>query len=192
VHSAHSPGTINRVQKPLTQPESPYELNRKIENIVRLGSVEQVRLGKPARCRVRTGGLLSNWVPFFSLRAGGRAGRTWWPPVVGEQCVLLCPGGDLLQGVALAGLFSDDAPQGSEDPNQFLQEWSGDDFMSWLDGELLIQCATAITLQVGDQRLRITPESIRATPDILADSISLRHHHHGGVRAGDQVTGEPQ
>ncbi|WP_051443043.1 phage baseplate assembly protein V [Curvibacter gracilis] len=192
MHFAPRPGTINRVQNPTAQPESPYELNRKIENIVRLGSIEMVRLGKPARCRVRTGGLLSNWVPFFSLRAGGRAGRTWWPPVVGEQCVLLCPGGDLLQGVALVGLFSDDAPQGSEDPNQFLQEWSGDDSMSWLDGELLIQCRTAITLQVGDQRLRITPESIRATPDLLADTISVRHHHHGGVQSGFDITGEPQ
>lgn len=180
------------MQKPLTQPESPYELNRKIENIVRLGTIELVRLGKPARCRVRTGGLLSNWVPFFSLRAGGQAGRTWWPPVVGEQCVLLCPGGDLLQGVALAGIFSDDAPQGSEDPNQFLQEWTPDDFMSWIGGELLIQCRTAITLQVGQRRLRITADDIEATPDLHANGISLVEHTHDRVRTGPDNSGRPQ
>jgi len=184
--------TIPQVDKPLTQPESPYELNRRIENIVRLGVIAQVRLGQPARCRVRTGGLLSNWVPFFSLRAGGSAGRTWWPPVVGEQCVLLCPGGDLLQGVALVGLFSDSMPQGSAEPGVYLQEWSDTDSVRWADGELTISCATAITLQVGNRRLRITADDIVATPDLHASGISLVEHTHGGVRPGPSSTGRPQ
>jgi len=53
--------------------------------------------------------------------------------VVGEQCVLLCPGGDLLQGVALAGLFSDSLSQGSTEPGVYLQEWSNTDLVRWAD-----------------------------------------------------------
>ncbi|MCW5320546.1 phage baseplate assembly protein V [Verminephrobacter aporrectodeae subsp. tuberculatae] len=180
------------MDKPTRQHESSYELNRKIENILRWGTVAEVRHGKPARCRVKSGGLLSNWVPFVAGRAGGTA-RLWWPPKVGEQCVLLAPGGDLLRAVAIPGIYSDAMPQGSED-DDFCLDWSEQDSMVHTDGQLTIRCERGITLMVQGTTLRITPEGIFASPDIKAPGeggVSLHDHVHKDVRSGIDNTGGP-
>ena len=98
------------MDRPVNQNESPLEILRRVENIVRAGTVAEVRHGKPARCRVRTGDLLTNWVPWMAGRAGGKR-RQWRPPEIGEQCLLLAPGGDLMNAVAMPGLHSDKAPR---------------------------------------------------------------------------------
>ena len=59
-------------------PTDPIELNRRLENIVRTGVVEEVRYGRPSRCRVRSGKLLAAWVPWIAQAAGGnQRGRHW-------------------------------------------------------------------------------------------------------------------
>src|SRR5205085_2193946 len=73
------------------------ELIRRLEQLLRYGTVAEVDLGA-ARCRVKSGELLSNWVPWFAQRAGQT--RHWSPPTVGEQCLLLSPGGDTAAAVA--------------------------------------------------------------------------------------------
>ncbi|WP_377153672.1 phage baseplate assembly protein V [Roseateles sp. UC29_93] len=80
---------------------------RRLENLLRAGTIEQVD-HEAALVRVRTGGLLSSWVRAFARRAG--VVREWSPPSVGEQCLLFSPGGDLANGFALVGLYSDDHP----------------------------------------------------------------------------------
>lgn len=85
------------------------ELFRLISNLIRIGTVFAVDLaGQPARVRVASGDLQSNWLPWLELRAGSTT--TWNPPTVGEQVVLLCPDGDPAAGVALMGLNSDGIP----------------------------------------------------------------------------------
>lgn len=82
------------------------ELERKLENLVRLGHVSAV---DPAKgCRVKSGGIETDWLPWLELRAG--SDRTWWPPSVEEQVVLLCPGGNPANGIVLFGIFSDANP----------------------------------------------------------------------------------
>lgn len=94
---------------------SPVELHRLLANMIRTGRVEQVRTQSPARCRVQTGDLLTDWVPWVSLAAGGEGQtRTWRSPAINEPCLLLSPGGDLCQAVALLGLFSSDMPQNGQ------------------------------------------------------------------------------
>jgi len=83
------------------------ELARLIENIVRLGTVEAVQV-QPPRVKVKSGNIVTTWLPWLSLRAG--ADREWDPPTVDEQVVLLSPSGLLAQGIVLAGLFSDLIP----------------------------------------------------------------------------------
>jgi phage baseplate assembly protein V len=80
---------------------------RRLENLLRAGTIEQVD-HDAALVRVRTGGLLSSWVRAFARRAG--VVREWSPPSVGEQCLLCSPGGDLANGFALVGLYSDEHP----------------------------------------------------------------------------------
>lgn len=83
------------------------ELARLIENLIRLGTVAEVQV-EPPRVKVKTGNVTTAWRPWFALRAG--ADREWDPPTVGEQVILFSPSGNLAQGVALTGLFSDANP----------------------------------------------------------------------------------
>lgn len=83
---------------------SPVELLRLIENLVRAGTVMAVDHGAHL-CRVKSGGNETNWLPWFARRAGDV--RHWSPPFVGEQCMVLSPGGDMASGFVLVGLYSD-------------------------------------------------------------------------------------
>ncbi|CAJ0743356.1 phage baseplate assembly protein V [Ralstonia mannitolilytica] len=92
------------------------ELARLIENLIRVGTVAQVRHGRPPAVRVTTGGITTTWLPWCEKRAGGT--RTWNPPTKGEQVVLLCPSGDPSNGIVLCAIPSaaNDAP--SQSPNE--------------------------------------------------------------------------
>ena len=61
-----------------------------------------------ARCRVASGNLTTDFLPWFVSRAGDV--RDWSPPFTGEQCIVLCPGGDMASAVVLVGLNSDAFP----------------------------------------------------------------------------------
>ncbi len=93
------------------------DLLRKLENLVRLGTIAQVRHEQPgALVRVQTGGLLTDWRPYHELRAGNT--RTWNPPTVGEQVTLLSPGGDLAAAIVIGGIHQNSHPTPSTDPNK--------------------------------------------------------------------------
>lgn len=187
-------GTIIGMDSPVTLPESPYEILRRLENLLRLGTVAEVAHGR-ARCRVRTGELLTGWLPWLSVRAGGQKGRTWWPPVVGEQCMLLAPSGDLLNAVALCGVFSTSMPAATDNPTECRTDWSDTDSMvhDSEGGHLVIQCAGSITFKVGGTTLQLTPDGAFVSPDIQGGGrVSLVHHKHTEVRRGNETTGEPE
>ncbi|MFC4923841.1 MULTISPECIES: phage baseplate assembly protein V [Delftia] len=198
------------MESPVAQTESPYEAARRMENLIRRGTVAAVRLASPARIRVKVGDNTTDWLPWLALRAGGaKGGRHWSPPVVGEQAVVLCQGGDMAQGVALVGLYSDAMPQPSEQAACERMEWDEHNYLQWLRGTLEILCLESITLDVGQGqcRLHMTPNSLQLTVgtaslsmtsegistnvDIEARGISLTRHRHGGVEPGPANTGGP-
>lgn len=84
---------------------------RRLSNVARYGTVAEAdytgtTAGFPAiRVQLQDGEILSDWVPWFTPRAG--KDRVWDPPEVGEVVMLLAPSGDLANGVAIPGLFSD-------------------------------------------------------------------------------------
>lgn len=96
------------------------DLQRRLENIVRTGTVEAVDLSNAAapRIRVRDGVLLTAWLPFGTANAGST--RTWNPPSVGEQVVMLSPSGDLAAAVVVCGLFCAANPAPSTNPNEHI------------------------------------------------------------------------
>jgi len=83
------------------------DLARLISNLIRNGIVSEVDVAAE-RCRVTSGELTTNWIPWISLRAGTT--RTWSAPSEGEQVILLSPEGDTANAVALLGLNSDAYP----------------------------------------------------------------------------------
>jgi phage baseplate assembly protein V len=84
---------------------------RRLSNLARYGVVHEAdytgeTAGFPAiRVSVQDGEILTDWLPWFSPRAG--KDRVWDPPEVGEVVMLLAPSGELSNGVAIPGLFSD-------------------------------------------------------------------------------------
>lgn len=78
------------------------ELSRRLENLLRIGTVAEVDHAA-ALCRVATGDLLTDWLPWFERRAGQT--RTWNPPTVGEQAMVLSPSGEPAGGIVLVGIF---------------------------------------------------------------------------------------
>lgn len=84
------------------------ELNRLLHNLLRFGVVASVDHAA-GTCTVRTGALVTRPMPWLVQRAGDA--RTWWAPSVGEQVVLLCPGGDTTRGVVQPAIYSNAAPR---------------------------------------------------------------------------------
>lgn len=87
------------------------EISRRLQNAIRIGTVMEVDYSK-ARVRVKTGDLESNWLPWVTGSTKGK--RVWTPPKVGEQVLMLSPGGDSAQAVVMPGIFADNqAPNGN-------------------------------------------------------------------------------
>lgn len=191
-------------------PTSSAEIQRLMLNLLRVGTVAQVD-HKRARCRVRTGSLTTGWAPWFSMRAGGRAGRVWWPPVEGEQCLVLSPGGDTGNALVLCGITSDAMPAASSSPTEARTDWSATSRMvhDRATESLSIECAASITLRCGATELQLspggatlkcgatvlqlTPAGASIVPDIVGGGhVSLVGHLHGKVSTGFAKTGVPE
>lgn len=85
------------------------DLTRQIDTLVKIGIVDAVDFAGPSvRAMVRVGALLTDWLSVMQLRAG--ADRTVIAPSIGEQVVILSPGGDLAQGIIIGSLAQADAP----------------------------------------------------------------------------------
>lgn len=90
------------------------ELLRLIHNLIRLGTIVQVDSAR-AKVRVQTGDITTNWLPWIESRSGTT--RTWNPPTPGEQCAMFSPGGDLSAAVVLTGLYRNQHPAPSDNPD---------------------------------------------------------------------------
>ena len=83
------------------------ELDRRTANLIRLGTIEAADYAA-ARVRVRSGELLTGWLPWLTTRAGPDV--SWWAPEVGEQVVLLSPSGEPASGVVLGAIYQQRYP----------------------------------------------------------------------------------
>ncbi len=94
---------------PIDQSESPYESQRRADNIVRAGVIAEVEFDPWPQCRVQIAGNTTGWMPWMAMRAGGEE-ASWWAPMEGEQVLVFAPGGDLNACVALPRLSALVAP----------------------------------------------------------------------------------
>ena len=96
------------------------DLNRRIESLIRLGTIDQVDHAA-RKIRVRSGGLLTGWLPWPA--DVGRNYRRWRPLRTGTQVLLACPSGDPAQAVVVQILYTDALDAPSTDPNVDLIEF---------------------------------------------------------------------
>lgn len=184
------------------------ELNRLLENLIRLGTIAEVQ-HVPPRVRVSTGELLTTWLPWIALRAG--ADQDWDPPTEGEQVVLMSPSGQLANGVVLTGLFSDQIPANGDR--------AGLRRRTYADGAVIEYDSVAHHLRavlpaggtsevISDGGIRIVGDiehvgnytqtgnqtvtgKVTVTEDVVAAEVSLVNHLHGEVMRGQSQTGRP-
>lgn len=135
---------------------------RRLNNLIRVGTVTEVD-GK--RARVKTGDNLTPLRPWMTQRAGDDS--TWWAPSVGEQVLLLSPGGDLAQAIILPALYQDDFPAPETDPDIRTTRYRDGTTVehNMKDKTLSVSPAGDLTLQIaGDCVLHTT-----GTVEVVAD-----------------------
>lgn len=192
----------------ITSMNSLAELARLIENLVRFGTIAEVQ-HKPPRVRVRTGELLTTWLPWLALRTG--ADREWDPPTVNEQVILLSPSGQLANGVAITGLFSDLIPANGDRPSLHRRTYADGAVIEYDSEAHHLNAALpsgGTTELISDGGIRIVGDIVHqgdytqkgnqnvtgtviVSEDVVAQEISLVNHLHGGVMSGPGKTGVP-
>lgn len=90
------------------------DMQRRLANVVRVGVVASVDL-PASRCRVTIGEIQTAPLPFITCKAG--EDRTWHPPEVGEQVIVLAPSGELAAGFVLGGVYTTSHPAPSTSPD---------------------------------------------------------------------------
>lgn len=190
------------------------DLARLISNLIRIGTVVAVDIDA-GLCRVASGELTSNWIPWIALRAGATV--TWSSPSTGEQVVLLSPEGDTANAIALCGLYSDQVPAPASSGAVTLirlgdgavlrydadthaldaQLPQGGTFVvtadggTTINGPLTVNGETTLngnTAVAGDASVTGT---VTATVDVFGAGKSLKGHGHTGVQGGTSVSGPP-
>ncbi|MGR6981214.1 phage baseplate assembly protein V [Testudinibacter sp. P27/CKL/0425] len=166
---------------------------RRIENMHRLGLIAAVDHAA-ARCKVRSGEILTDWLPFAAMRAGTT--KTWSPPTVGEQCLVVALSGELTTAIVITGIYTaGNAP--SQSPDEHVIEFA--------DGARIVYNQANSDLSVnGVQTINITCQQttingdmqvngkIESSGDQIAGGISQMKHIHKGVTPGDSKTKEPE
>ncbi len=178
-------------------------------NMIRLGTVAELDHAR-ALCRVKTGDIHTDFIPWIIPRAGETI--EWSAPSVGEQVILLSPGGDVTGAVALRGLYSDQFPAPDNGESAHLARYpdgaairydhtthelvaalpSGGKATVTADGGLTVNGPVTIngdTTIIGDANVSKT---LTADTDVVGGGKSLKGHKHTGVQTGGGVSGLPQ
>ena len=182
------------MRSPESTPSDPDEL-------IRFGRIASVDLAA-ARCTVTlddegaSGEAVTGPIRWVEGCAGQT--RTWSPPSVGEEVVLLCPGGMIGSAVALRGLVNAGNPAAGDTLTEMIV--FGDNAVASYDPSahaLLIELpgsgAVTITAPGGisiEGDMVITGR-LTASDDVIASGKSLKNHTHGGVQSGSSQTGAP-
>ena len=171
------------------------DIHGRIGDLIRLGTIDSVDLAS-ATAVFRAGDLTSPPLPWLEL-AG--AFRSWSPPSVGEQVLLLCPEADIAAGVIVRGLFSTAAPAPASDATHQIHGGAGlvislteSGIAITAPGDLTIEGNVAITGDISIEGDARATSSLTAETDVIGAGISLKDHKHSGVAAGSALSGKPQ
>jgi phage baseplate assembly protein V len=189
--------------------DSVSELQRQQGYLVCLGTIAEVDLAA-AVCRVQLGEILTDFVPWFVPRAGQVI--EWSAPSIGEQVMLLSPGGDTHGGVALRGVYSNAFPAPDSAETRHLVRYPDGAVLEYdhaahalkaalpgggtveitadggvtVNGPLTVNGNTQVNGDVG-----ISGQA-EAQVDVIGAGKSLKGHKHTGVTAGGAVSGPPE
>lgn len=159
------------------------ETERRLANAVRYAKITAVDPGA-GRARVTFGGETeSAWLPFAAGRAG--SARIWAPPSVGEQVIVVCPGGDTAQGVIAGSLASESFPAPSGDGEAVAMQLGAVTITVSADGAVIAVGGVSFAISAGG--VAITGGTITHNGLNIGDT-----HTHGGVALGASNTQGPE
>lgn len=136
------------------------ELNRKLANIIRVGLVKEIDYEK-ARVRVKVGEFLTDYLPWITYRAGEE--KSWSPPSIDEQVIVLSPGGELSLGVVLPAVYQEKYPPPENKKEINSVKFQDGTKLSYDSGKnhLEIDVVDKITLKVGESSIEMTKNGIK-------------------------------
>lgn len=135
------------------------EADRRIASLVEIGRITSV---EGDLVRVALAGLGTHPIPVTQFRMGALRMRAM--PSVGEEVIVVAPGGDVERAFVHGSLPAENG---------------------------LPDSGAGLELDLGGGTLNITNGRIVIDGDVIAGGISLRTHVHGGVARGSSDTGEP-
>jgi len=143
---------------PFTSVHQPAEIIRRLDNLLRIGTITHLDLSA-ARCRVKSGGLSTDWLPWVTLRAGNT--RTWNPPTVGEQVLIVSLSGELTTGLVLFGINSHVYPPPSHSSDETITLYPDGAKISYNHASGLLKASgiQSATVQASKQVLIDCPET---------------------------------
>ena len=177
------------------------ELARQLANLIRPGVVHQVRYS-PYAVKVKTGALITQWLPPLVARAGNN--RSWNPLEVGEQVLVLSPSGNPAQGWVLPAGYTDSQPAPSVDPDKTVHQFADGAVIEYDRKQHHLKAvlpAGSTTELVSDGGITFTGDltvngNIHATKEVsdktrtmTADRQIYNGHTHSGVMGGPSNTG---
>lgn len=178
---------------------TPTDLLRRLENVLRPGTIAAVDHAA-ARVRVHSGELHTGWLPWLESRAGNV--RTWCPPSVGEQCLVLSPGGDMAAGWVVVGSASEAHPSPSDSASLHRTRYPDGTLIDYdhADHTLTIVMAPGGVASIGAQQINLSADLVNIGGMVAITGPSLTHnginvgssHTHGGIVPGPANTGGPQ
>lgn len=169
------------------------ELIRLILNLARKGTILEVD-HQAALCRVASGELQTNWIPWLAIAAGTT--RDWRPPTTGEQVLLICPGGDPADAVALCGIYSDKAPAPSNSKDTHTRIYPDGAVLEYdhqahrltvtlpEGGEILVDAPAAVTIRTKTAKVVADLVEIDAPTTKMTGDLDVA----GKVSAGQDIT----
>lgn len=168
------------------------EITRRLSNLLRTGTISEADY-TVARVRVESGGLHTDWLPWLTQRAGTDA--DWWAPEIGEQVLILAPGGELGSAVVLPGLYSDNHPAPASDPDLRIAKFADGAEASYhrKTGTLTVKTLGNAVIQVGgDATAEVSGKAtIKTSGDISVEAGGKARIKTGGdamVEAGGKAT----
>lgn len=179
------------------------DANRRLENIVRFGTVKTINPSKPIpRVIVNLGDIETPEIRCLNIRSGDDA--TWDMPSTNEECVVISPCGDIgPTSFVLYGFYNDDHPAPSDDLNQKIRMFADGCVIAYdiKEHHLSAVLPSGGTAQIVADvevvgKLHVTKgitagEDISTPADVKAGDISLTKHKTSGVQSGTGNSGGP-
>jgi len=185
-------------------PRTPEDTQTDPDALIRFGVVASVDLAA-GTCTVtldEADGAYTQPIRWLHPRMGQT--RAWCPPSVGEQGLVLCPGGEIGAAVFVGGLHSNALPAPTDEATPLIR-FSDGAVLSYDPEahELLLQLPSgATTVLISDGGIDLhgdvtitgalsVTETITGSEDVIGGGKSLKSHKHSGVAAGGAQTGSP-